>query len=245
MKNIIIYDFDGTLTPYPMPKFEVLEQCGIKDGASNPMFINLARKKAVEKKIDLYEAVYETYLEILINNGKSLTNENFTLGSKNVQYNNGVINFLRKVKQHKIKNYLLSSGIKVFLDKVSIAPYFEEIYATTFTYNQNHEAVGINFLMNDKNKIEAIKKILEKNDISKDDCTKIIYIGDGLSDFYAMNYVKKYGGVAILVFLNPLDENILKMKEKNMADYYIKADFSDSSELTKYVQKLCKIKEKN
>ena len=29
MKKIIIYDFDGTLTPYPMPKLEILEKCGI------------------------------------------------------------------------------------------------------------------------------------------------------------------------------------------------------------------------
>jgi len=29
MKKIIIYDFDGTLTPYPLPKFEILEKSGM------------------------------------------------------------------------------------------------------------------------------------------------------------------------------------------------------------------------
>ena len=29
-KKIIIYDFDGTLTPYALPKFEILEKMWIK-----------------------------------------------------------------------------------------------------------------------------------------------------------------------------------------------------------------------
>ena len=41
MKEIIIYDFDGTLTPYSLPKFEILEKSGMKDGAHNPQFLEL------------------------------------------------------------------------------------------------------------------------------------------------------------------------------------------------------------
>lgn len=40
-KKIIIYDFDGTLTPYSLPKFEILEKSGLKDGAFNPLFFTM------------------------------------------------------------------------------------------------------------------------------------------------------------------------------------------------------------
>lgn len=59
--------------------------------------------------------------------------------------------------ENNISNYLLSSGVKVFLEKVSISSYFKEIYATIFTYDQNSEANGFKFLMSDKNKVVAIK----------------------------------------------------------------------------------------
>ena len=38
--KIIIYDFDGTLTPYPIPKLEILEKCGINKGLNNKDFLN-------------------------------------------------------------------------------------------------------------------------------------------------------------------------------------------------------------
>ena len=50
MKKIIVYDFDGTLTPFSLPKFEILEKCGMKDGAYNPLFLELSQKKSKEKK---------------------------------------------------------------------------------------------------------------------------------------------------------------------------------------------------
>lgn len=45
MKKIIIYDFDRTLTPYSLPKFEILEKCGMKGAAYNPHFLELIKKE--------------------------------------------------------------------------------------------------------------------------------------------------------------------------------------------------------
>lgn len=165
MKEIIIYDFDGTLTPYSLPKFEILEKSGMKDGAHNPQFLELSQKRSKIENIDLYRAMYDTYFEIIKKAGFKLTDENFSLGYDNVDYNNGVIEFLNMLYQNSINNYLLSSGVKVFLEKVSISSYFKEIYATIFTYNQDDEANGIEFLMSDKNKVIAIKEILKKMEL--------------------------------------------------------------------------------
>ena len=63
-KKIIIYDFDGTLTPYPVPRFEILEKCGIKEEGINE-FYELVKNKAITKKTDLYQILYETYFETI------------------------------------------------------------------------------------------------------------------------------------------------------------------------------------
>ena len=242
MKKIIIYVFDGTLTPYSLPKFQILEKCGMKDGALNPLFLELSQKRARDENIDLYKAIYDTYFQIIKNAGFDLTDENFCLGYNNVIYNKGVILFLNMLCNNNISNYLLSSGIKIFLEKTSIASYFKDIYATTFNYDSNNEATGIDFLMSDKNKVIAIKNILQKNGNNIEDCSELIYIGDGFTDYYAMKYVKEHGGTSIFVYTNPNNKDILKIKEKNVVDFYTKTDYSQNSELNNYIKKLCKIK---
>lgn len=242
MAKIIIYDFDGTLTPFSLPKFDILEKCGIKDGARNPQFLELAKKRVKEENIDLYRAIYEVYFELIKNAGFKLIDENFSLGCDNITYNKGVLEFLKMLYENNVSNYLLSSGVKVFLEKVSISPYFKEIYATIFTYNQKNEANGFEFLMSDKNKVVAIKEILQKNGIDNEDCSNIIYIGDGFTDYYAMKYVKEHGGTSIFVYQDLNSKDMKSIKEENVVDLYTKTDFSSNGELNNYVRKLCKIK---
>jgi len=112
--------------------------------------------------------------------------------------------------QNNISNYLLSSGVKVFLEKVSISSYFKEI--------------------------------LKKNGIDNEDCSNIIYIGDGFTDYYAMKYIKEHGGTSIFVYKNLDSKDMQSIKEKDVIDFYTKADFSQNSELYNYVKKICKIR---
>lgn len=240
-EKIIIYDFDGTLTPYSMPKFEILEKSGLKDGANNPKFLELSQEKANISNIDLYQAMYEVYFELIHNAGFRLIDENFYLGFDKVEYNKGVGNFLTTLTQSSINNYLLSSGVSVLLEKTKYASFFKKIYATKFQYNENGEAIGISYLMSDKNKVDAIKDVIKNHGFSKDDCSHIIYIGDGLTDFYAMDYVKKNGGTSIFVYLDGNNKSMEEMRKKDVVSFFAKADFSLNSELSKYVFRLCGI----
>lgn len=238
-KKIIIYDFDGTLTPYPVPRFEILEKCGIKGEAINS-FYEKVKNEAITRRIDLYQALYETFFETLKQSGFKLTNENLSLGCDNVTYNNGVCEFLSSLQEDGIKNYLLSSGLKVFLDSVDIASFFTKIYATTFIYDDHQEVVGIDYLMSDKNKVEAIKKILAENNCNQDDCSDVIYIGDGLTDIYAMEYVKKNNGITIFVYYNEDSKELKILQGKDVVSFSAPANFSASSTLSAYVKKICK-----
>lgn len=242
MNKIIIYDFDGTLTPFPMPKFEILEKCGMKEDIANSEFLKNHVQKNQEKGMDLYTSIYETYFEIIQNAGLDLKDENFSLGYDKVTYNPGVFGFLTKLANNGIKNYLLSSGLMAFLKKVEIAPLFEEIFATTFQYDEDQKATGIKYLMSDKNKVEAIKSIINNNGKVENDCSDIVYIGDGLTDSYALEFVKNNGGTSILVYQDENSKDIPAMKEKNIVNYFSYSDFSDGSDLSNYVMNLCGIK---
>lgn len=243
MKYTIIYDFDGTLTPHPIQKFEILEKCGIKDGAHNPEFWNRTFKNQKENNIDVYTAMYNVFLEIIKEKGLSLTDDNFSYGSNSIIYNNGVESFLDMLSHNNISNYLVSSGLKVFLEKVSISKYFKDIYATTFNYDKNNEAESINFLMSDKNKVPVIKDIMKKIGNSENDCSNIIYIGDGLTDYFAMEYVKNNGGTTIFVCNDLNDKEFLVNKDKmyDVVNLFTTSDYSNNSELCNYIKKICNI----
>ncbi len=241
-EKIIIYDFDGTLTPYALPKFEILEKCGLKDGAYNPKFLEQANEISEKEDVDLYTAIYKAYFSLIKKSGFKLIDENFCLGASSVDYNPGILPFLQKLNSSGVKNYVLSSGIKVFLSKTKVASFFADIYATTFTYNQRNEANGIKFLMSDKNKVNAIKEICKINGFREDDCSNIIYIGDGFTDYYAMDYVKNNGGITIFVYQNYNNKDALAMKEKGVVSFSTLADFSIDSELNTFILKLCNIK---
>ena len=243
MKSIIIYDFDGTLTPYSLPKFEILEKCGLQHGALNPNFLEMSKNKAQDEKVDLYTAIYRTYFEIIKNANLSLSDDNFCLGANTVIYNNGVVDFLNFLKDNGVSNYLLSSGIKVYLEKTNIAHFFEEIYGTTFIYNSNGEAVGIDYLMSDKNKVDAIKDIVKMTGNNENNCQNIIYIGDGFTDYYAMEYVKRNGGTSIFVYKNKNSQDLKRLEEKDVISFSTYADFSYDSQLSEFIKKLVLKKE--
>jgi len=234
MSKVIIYDFDGTLTPTSIPKFEILEKCGMKDSLMD----SIIRSK--ETNTDLYVAVYKSYLDVIKESGNSLINSNFCLGNDKVIYNKGVEEFLKTVIDNGSCNYLLSSGIKVYLEGISIASCFEEIYGTTFNYDENNEVVGVDLLMTDKKKVEKIKDINKIRGNNELDCTDIIYIGDGLTDFYAMEYVKNNGGISILVFQDELSKSTNEMFHKGVVSRIFKADYSSNSDLSVYIKNICK-----
>ena len=140
--------------------------------------------------------------------------------------------FLDFVRKQGFSNYLLSSGIKVFLEKTSVARYFDDIYATEFNYD-NGLATSVKYSMSSKKKVEAIKDICLRNGL--DDCQSIIYVGDGLTDYYAMEYVKSKGGRVIFIKNNSNDD-LADMKE--VVDLFTSGDYSSDSEIVKYIKKI-------
>ena len=238
--KIIIYDFDGTLTPYPVTKFGIFEKCGVVDMENDPGIFEKIKKFRI-RGLEEYDAIYSGFLEFILEHGFDLTDENMSLGAEKLEYNEGVFEYLEDISKFGVKNYLLSSGIKVLLDKTIVSKFFTDIYATTFRYDENNQIIGTDYLMSDKKKVDIIKKIMDENNLT--DCRDIIYIGDGLTDLYAMEFVKKNGGNSVFVYLDEQNKSISVAKERDVVSFFAYADYSSTSELRTYITKLCEIGE--
>ena len=100
--------------------------------------------------------------------------------------------------------------------------------------------ISIDYLMNDKNKVEAIKDIIKITGNKQDDCQNIIYIGDGFTDYYAMEYVKRNGGTTIFVYRNKNNQDLKRLKDENVISFSTYADFSCDSQLSKFIKNILK-----
>ena len=92
--------------------------------------------------------------------------------------------------------------------------------------------------MTPQNKVQAIKEIMKLN--NEKDCSNIIYIGDGLTDYYAMEYVIKNNGISIFVYEK--EENKEQIKEKDVVTFSALKDYSKNTKLYNYVMNTCNIK---
>ena len=225
-KPLVIYDFDGTLTPHAWTKFAILEACGLEGGGSNPEFIRRVMDTSKTHQSDTYASLWQVFFDILREHDFALSDANFARGADGLEYNPGVPEFLAKMQNSAADNIILSSSIKVFLDRTAIAPYFSDIFATTFNYDQKQLATGVDFLMNEKNKVKVIHDLLETQRGDAENATNVTYIGDGLTDFYAMDYVKNHGGHSIFVYREEKDPNLAALNKKSAVDFSVPADFT-------------------
>ena len=92
---VIIYDFDGTLTPYSLAQYEILKKCGYTDAKL---------MERVEKEIksgnaeNFYDSWYKCYKEILHENELKMSKDNVCLGAENIIYNDGVVDFFDRLQ---------------------------------------------------------------------------------------------------------------------------------------------------
>lgn len=234
MLKAIVYDYDGTLTDDPMPQFKILELSGMKGGAQSPEFMALVKKVMTQQKVTVYEAMIEVILDTVRDAGFQLIDGNIGMGANERRYNPGVQGFLKNLKDRGVRNYLLSSGSKAYLEQTEIAPYFEAIYASTLAYDSNGEVVGIEHVMTDAEKPVALQEIAMAINGSPDDFDGILYMGDGPTDVPAMKYVKGHGGKTVL--FQPKDSK--PWADTSMIDFVSSPDFKEGNELSNYIEGL-------
>lgn len=235
MIKAIIYDFDGTLTPDLLPRFEILDKAGLDGGMYNPKFTEMSTAKAKSEGLELFEAMILVILDTIHNAGIKVTDENIALGAATRSYNPGVEDFLHALQEKGVDNYILSSGAKAYLERTAVAPYCKSIYASTLKYDDNSEATGIELVMTVPQKAKALADIAKSINGSENDCSGIVYVGDGPTDLHAMEFIKAHGGKNILVYHDINSDDVAKMREAGVVDDFALADFRPDGELWQLV----------
>ena len=244
MKKVnIVYDFDGTLTQVSLPRYLLLEKCNYKMGTSNEKFLNKLNRIKKEKNCEAMEAFYEEFFRMINNNNLEITINDFLYGVDQIPYNRGLENYFLNInnwaKQNDIelKHFILTSGIKDFVENCKYAKFFQEVFGCTFKV-ENNKIVGIDYYLGTKEKINKLELLQKKSDTRSD---KTIYVGDGLTDYYAMKYIHNNGGKTIFVHQNENDFDIYKeVNKENIVDYCEIADYNENTDLFRAIMNAIK-----
>ena len=238
IETIKIFDFDGTLTTETWPKYWVwVNKFGYKGETRNDELERAIAEYRATHKGDKLETFFGFFNNLLVSNKKNLSYEELMQGEKYIIYNPGVRDFLEKSPSN---NYIVSGGLKEFLQKLEIAHYFDDIYGTPVIHNQDGLISGIGEAVTDDKKILAIKDILKRNNRKENDCRNVYYIGDGYSDKIAMRFVHNNGGKAVFVHQPDQTDGLYdqskeiyeKLKKDGIVDFYCLADYNNGKDLS-------------
>ncbi len=232
MKEVqIIYDFDGTLTPKTVPFFPILQECGVSE---KEFYQKIAEIKE-SGIVDVYESWFQAFLSIIQNS--KLETHDVTKGAEDIIFNIGVEEWFKTLSNNSnttYSHYIVTSGIEEFLYASKIAKYITKIFGVSFLH-ENGKLKGVEKLVSDKDKVNYIKKVNTLHGRKEEDCTNLVYIGDGLTDYYAMNFVFSNGGTSILV--TPPNKEP-EQKLFSVTNFQCDADYREEKELFQYIKKV-------
>ncbi|MFI3328153.1 MAG: HAD family hydrolase [Rikenellaceae bacterium] len=253
----IIYDFDGTLAAGNMQEYEFIPKLGME--------IDEFWKEANVMADNLDADSVLTYMECMIRHareaGMKLTKEFLTDMGRKITLFNGVMEWFDRINEYgakkglKVQHYINSSGVKELVEGTPIADKFHKIYASTFLYDKNGEAYFPAVAVNYTNKTQFIFKINKGIETVSDSVlvnafsphegrpipfSRMIFVGDGLTDIPSMRLINIMGGHAIAVYDPEKEaekkEDIMKLIRNKRVNFVAKADYSPESDISRFME---------
>lgn len=246
----ICYDFDKTLSPDDMQAQGYIQSVGYDVARFWRESDELARRNGMDKNLAyMYKMVQEARGRLVFNRDMLAT-----YGGQ-VKLFPGVPGWFERVRAYGrerhviVEHYIISSGLKEMIQGTEPAKNgaFEEIYASSFYYDDRGVAVWPAQVVNYTNKTQFLfrieKGVLDGNDPGVNDYfppeelrvpfRNMVYIGDSDTDIPCMKLVNTYGGHSIGVYdPDTMDKTkVLRMVRDNRIRYYAPADYSEGSEL--------------
>ena len=244
MKNfIIIYDFDGTLTKPPLPKYLFIENLGYENGTQGGKFLNEMKEIQSQTGKETMHAYIDHMMQIIKDNNLQPTLEMLYKGQESLQWNEGVNTFFQTITNVakrcnlKLLNYIITGGFAEYVANLEVAKNFSKIYGAEFEVDKEGNIGSVKKIMFNAMKIDSIKDILKNNGKDNSDCENVIYIGDGLTDKEAMDYVFNRGGKTIFVHHGNLDI-FNAVNENNIVNYCFEADYTENGNIVKTITKI-------
>ncbi len=251
----LIYDFDGTLAPGNMQEFGFIQAVG-----STPAeFWAKSNQIAVGQDASNVLAYMKLMFDEARAKGVALRQEEFKRFGKSVEFFPGVKEWFRLVNEYgkskgvKVEHYINSSGLKEIVEGTTIAKKFRHIFAGSFIYDANGEAVWPGIAVDSTNKTQFLFKI-NKGIFSARDSTRLnssmaeekkrvsfpnmIYFGDGETDVPCMKIVGMFGGHSIAVYKQGDEKKralARKLKKQGRVKFAVPAIYTADSEAFKVV----------
>ena len=215
----LIYDFDGTLSPGNMQEFGFIQAVGKTAGEFWTMSDEIAKGQDASNVLSYMKLMFDEARR----SGIRLERDRFRSFGKDIKLFEGVEQWFSLVNAYgksigvTIEHYINSSGLKEIIEGSPIAPEFKHIFAGSFIYDENGEAVWPGIAVDYTAKTQFIFKISKGIFSARDNkrvnasmaedrkripFTNMIYFGDGDTDVPCMKIVGMFGGHSIAVY-NP------------------------------------------
>ena len=248
-----MYDFDKTLCTKDMQEYSFIPSLGMAPAA----FWKESQELAETERMDRILA----YMYLMLRKSNEarvpIRRERFVEQGGTIEYYSGVAEWFDRVSEYgkaegaTIEHYIISSGLKEFIEGCSIAGKFKEIYACEYLYDENGVARWPKQVVNYTTKTQFLFRVNKGVlDISDDDTLNrylheddrrvpfrnMIYIGDGLTDVPCMKLVKVNGGQSIAVYPRNRRGQVAELLQDDRVNYLAVADYSPGGELDSLVR---------
>ena len=215
----LIYDFDGTLSPGNMQEFGFIQAVGKTAGEFWTMSDEIAKGQDASNVLSYMKLMFDEARR----SGIRLERDRFRSFGKDIKLFEGVEQWFSLVNAYgksigvTVEHYINSSGLKEIIEGSPIAPEFKHLFAGSFIYDENGEAVWPGIAVDYTAKTQFIFKISKGIFSARDNkrvnasmaedrkripFTNMIYLGDGDTDVPCMKIVGMFGGHSIAVY-NP------------------------------------------
>ena len=251
----ICYDFDRTLTPFEMQAQGYIQQ--INDDVDE--FWKCATDLAIKNDMDPNLA----YMYLMLSGAKGkfqVKRDKLNEFGSKVELYKGVdswfdrINTFAQTLNIKVEHYIISSGLKEMIEGTSIADKFTAIYANSFLYDFNGNAIWPAQNINFTNKTQFLFRIskgtlnVNDNDVNRYYSKEalripfdnIVYIGDSQTDIPCMKLVTSLEGNSIGVYDPKLKnkERVYELIKDKRIKHFAPADYSQDSTLEILIKKI-------
>ena len=251
----LIYDFDGTLSPGNMQEFGFIQAIG----KSPSEFWKMSDEIAIGQDASNILSYMKLMFVVARKAGISLQREKFRSFGKSIELFEGVREWFGLINEYGrrhgviIEHYINSSGLAEMIEGSPIADEFKRIFACSFLYDADGNAVWPGVAVDYTAKTQFIFKInkgilsirdnklvnesqLEEN--KRIPFPHMIYFGDGETDVPCMKIVKMFGGHSIAVY-NPLTpgkhETAKKLLKQKRVNFITPACYTKDSRTYKVV----------
>ncbi len=258
-----IYDFDGTLSPGNMQEYSFIGAIGKEKEEFWAETAVMARDQDSDNVLVYMLLMLEKAKEM----GLSIRKESFRDYGKSVELFKGVKQWFKRINEFglshgvQIEHYINSSGTKEIIEGTAIAGEFKNIFACSYYYDKNGDAIWPAAAVNYTNKTQFLFKI-NKGIFSISDAVKInesvpedekrvsfnnmVYFGDGETDVPCMKLIKQLGGTSIAVYEpgNSKKQSIARrLMRQDRVNYFCEANYTEGGKLDNLVKAIiCKIK---